>query len=119
MTPARRALYEALQTNGALTMKQLCQLLPCDRASVYRTVALFEKLGVVQRVYTGWKYSVELSDVFDHHHHHATCLQCYKVLVLPEDATLEAVLHTIASKQGFQLESHQVELNGVCQACRK
>src|SRR4051794_16257279 len=41
-----------------------------DRASLYRTIHLFEETGIVQRVYVGWKYKLELTDVFSHHHHH-------------------------------------------------
>jgi len=33
----------------------------------------------------GWKYKLELSNAFQHHHHHLTCLQCGGVTPLPED----------------------------------
>lgn len=47
-----------------------------DRVSIYRSIDLFEKLGIVHRIYVGWKYKIELSDQFMAHHHHLSCLGC-------------------------------------------
>ena len=88
-----------------------------DRASVYRTVALFEQLGIVQQLQTGWKYRLELTDAYHEHHHHATCLRCGRSLIVPEDVALEQYLLAAAQKLDFQLERHQVELQGYCSEC--
>ncbi len=119
LTTARRNVFEALQNQEPQTMHQLvlrCQTV--DRASVYRTVSLFEKLGILQRLQAGWKYTLELSDAFHEHHHHATCLRCGASIALPEDDELEQLLRTIAETHGFQVERHQLELQGVCAACQ-
>lgn len=89
-----------------------------DRASVYRTIQLFERLGIVQRLQVGWKYKLELTDVFHQHHHHATCVRCGKTTLLPEDAALEKRLKTITKNSSFLLQSHQLELSGLCPACQ-
>lgn len=88
-----------------------------DRSSVYRTIALFEKLGIVQRLQIGWKYKLELSDSFHHHHHHLTCRQCGKTFPLTENVQLENMLHKLAMSQDFIMQEHQLEIQGVCQAC--
>ena len=84
-----------------------------DRASVYRTVALFEQLGIVQRLQMGWKYRLELSDDFHEHHHHLHCVSCGQTTALPEDNELEKSLHAMAQAHNFQLQSHQLELGDV------
>jgi len=90
-----------------------------DRASVYRTIALFERIGVVQRLQIGWKYKLELSDAFHHHHHHLTCRQCGRTSPLPEDEQLEKRLKALASGQNFVMQGHQLEIQGLCQTCYK
>jgi Fur family ferric uptake transcriptional regulator len=89
-----------------------------DRASVYRSVALFERLSIVQRLQAGWKYKLELSDAFHEHHHHATCLHCGQVVSLSEDPELEAHLHDLAVAYNFTLRKHQIELSGLCATCQ-
>src|SRR5690348_17256040 len=110
LTAARRAVFEALQNKEPQAMHEI--IVACgskaDRASVYRTAGLFEKLGIIQRLQIGWKYKLELSDVFHHHHHHLSCGRCGKVLVLPEDAVLERHIHALAAAHGFRPTDHQL-----------
>jgi Fe2+ or Zn2+ uptake regulation protein len=119
ITTARSSVFLALKNEEPLTMGSLIERCEeIDRASVYRTVALFEKLGIVQRLQTGWKYRLELTDAFHEHHHHATCLVCGTVQVAPEDSIIEQHLKRLAGTLGFQLERHQLELQGYCSACQ-
>src|ERR1700709_2400788 len=60
-----------------------------DRATIYRTVELFERLGIVHRLNIGWKYKIELSDVFTGHHHHLYCTNCGRMYDLPDNPMLE------------------------------
>lgn len=90
-----------------------------DRASVYRTVAVFEQLGIIQRLQIGWKYKLELSDTFQHHHHHLTCRRCGVSIALEEDSHLEAMLQDAAARHGFLMEEHQLEIQGLCANCKK
>lgn len=32
-----------------------------DRASLYRIITVFERIGIVRRINIGWKYKIELS----------------------------------------------------------
>ena len=88
-----------------------------DRASAYRTIELFEQLGIVQRLNTGWKYKIELSDKFTDHHHHVTCIQCGKTVAMNEQE-LEKFIEQIAHQHGFAPTAHQIEIQGLCQNCR-
>jgi len=119
LTKPRRAVYAALQGEEPLTVPELiARCSGVDRASVYRTISLFERLGIIQRLQTGWKYKLELSDQFHDHHHHATCLGCGKAEVLAEDASLEAHLSQLARASGFSVARHQLELQGWCADCQ-
>ena len=119
LTSARQTVFAALQHQEPLTMRELVARCPgIDRASVYRTVTLFEKLGVIERLQTGWKYRLELSGNYHEHHHHATCLRCGRSLVIQEDETVERYVASVASELGFTLTGHQLELQGYCTDCQ-
>jgi Fe2+ or Zn2+ uptake regulation protein len=118
LTEARLMVFEALQHQEPQSMKEVVAACPdIDRASVYRTIALFERLGIVKRLQIGWKYKLELSDAFHRHHHHLTCLHCGRIMPLPEDRQLEARLHTLARSQDFVMKDHQLEIQGLCSNC--
>lgn len=119
MTKPRQAVFDALQHHQSLTMAELVRACPAiDRASVYRTVELFEQLGIIIRIPTGWKYRLELGEAFHEHHHHATCRKCGASIALPEDKQLEKRMHELAARRNFRLEAHQVELTGLCESCQ-
>lgn len=90
-----------------------------DRASMYRTINLFERLGLIQRVYIGWKYKIELSDVFTHHHHHISCLSCGKIKAIHEESEIESLIKKLSSRYDITPERHQLEIQGYCSSCKK
>jgi len=121
LTSARRTVFHALLNQEAMTMAELVERTSgqLDRATVYRTVELFEQIGIVQRLPVGWKHKIELTDKFNHHHHHLTCTKCGMVTPLAEDETLEARLNELADIYHFKADSHQIEIRGLCPACQK
>lgn len=119
VTASRRAVFEALDDREPCTMHELvakCQGI--DRASVYRSIGLFESLGITRRLYSGWKYKIELSDMFGHHHHHATCVQCGRLFPLDEDVAVESALKALAKRHSFVMKSHEIELTVLCKKCQ-
>ena len=120
MTAARLAVCEALWGKEPQSMHDLAHALAgtIDRASLYRIIGLYERLGIVQRIYIGWKYKVELSDFFAHHHHHISCVECGAVVVIKEESTIEQLLSAIAAQYQFVAQSHQLEIQGLCQNCQ-
>lgn len=121
VTKTRRLIFSTLAEHESMTMSTLVTAVQdsVDRASVYRTVGLFEELGIVQRVQMGWKYRLELSDSFNPHHHHIHCSGCGRVVSLAEDSALERHIHRLAQRSGFRLTAHQLELSGLCKRCSK
>lgn len=119
VTKPRLAVFAALSDDDAMSIGQLVKKLQpaIERTSVYRTVDLFEKLGIINRIHIGWKYKLELSEQFSHHHHHATCLTCGTSITFKENQQTEDSIHKIAEELGFQLQSHTLELRGLCKNC--
>lgn len=120
LTTARRTICEALWDHEPQTMRQLIDRTQgkVNRASLYRTIELFEKLGLVNRIYIGWKYKIELSDTLTHHHHHVSCVQCGKVTAIREEQAVEKLIHALAQKYGVTPQQHQLEIQGVCTDCQ-
>jgi len=119
VTKARLAVFHLLRDSEPQAVVSL--IAGCkgevDRVSVYRVLDLYEKLGIVKRINIGWKYKVELSDVFLDHHHHASCLDCGKVMAVVEDGELEALIEKLGTKSGLSDVSHVLELHGYCREC--
>jgi Fur family ferric uptake transcriptional regulator len=120
MTAARQVVCELLWQQEPQSMGELAKRSQgrIDRASLYRTIGLYEKLGIVQRIYIGWKYKVELSDLLSHHHHHISCLGCGKLVAIKDEDDIEAFIARLAAKHGFTPKSHQLEIRGYCETCQ-
>lgn len=88
-----------------------------DRSNVYRSIDEFERAGIIKKVYTGWKESIELSDSFSHHHHHMTCSSCGAVISFEESKILENEILSIALKHEFIAKNHSIEFSGICRDC--
>ncbi|HEY1835578.1 MAG TPA: Fur family transcriptional regulator [Candidatus Saccharimonadales bacterium] len=120
LTAARKAVFAALQHREPQTMHNIVAACrgQADRASVYRTIQLFESLGVVQRLQIGWKYKLELSDKFSSHHHHLSCTKCGRTIAIDEDPALEKRMRLLAKTNGFLPQDHQLEIRGLCSLCK-
>lgn len=120
VTTVRRAVFCALYQHGPCTMRQLTEYTAmADRVSVYRCVELFEQLGIAQRLPIGWKYQLELTDVFIRHHHHATCRRCGRVIDIAENEEIERLIAAIAQAHHLAEPSHTFEIQGICPRCQR
>ena len=120
MTAPRLAVFDALLGQEPQSMSYIIDKVgkAADRASVYRTVELYEKLGIIKRLHIGWKHKLELSDVFSHHHHHLTCTSCGKIFPLIENPEFERSIKLLALKERFLPKEHQLEIQGICEDCQ-
>ena len=120
-TDARIAVCQALWGKEPQAMSQLVSATASsmNRASLYRTIDLFEKIGLVHRIYMGWKYKIELSDLLTHHHHHLSCTNCGSITAMHEEAEIEKLIQQIARRYGMQAQRHQLEIQGVCKVCQQ
>jgi Fur family transcriptional regulator, ferric uptake regulator len=120
LTAARKLVFELLESDEPQSMHQLLERTGgrIDRASLYRVIRLFEELGIVQRVNIGWKYKLELTDIFNDHHHHISCMHCGKIIAIKENEQIEALIHAFSEKYKISAEKHQLEIQGYCENCR-
>lgn len=121
LTKPRKVVFDLLLNQGPQSMQVLVRRASgkVDRATVYRTVELFERLGIARRLNIGWKYKIELSDVFTGHHHHFYCTNCGRMFDLPDNTMLETMIDTVTAKSGFSPRGHQLEVYGLCVNCSK
>jgi Fur family ferric uptake transcriptional regulator len=119
VTAPRLAIFEFLQDHDPTTITAVIDrhTATIDRASTYRTLALFKSLGIIQDIVAGGQRMIELTDTFDAHHHHLTCLRCGSITAI-EDPAIEHQLDELARAHGYKPTSHQIEVSGLCAACR-
>lgn len=120
VTKPRLELFAVLQKHEELTVLEIISLLKDhDQAIVYRNIKVLESLGVINRLRLGWNSKLELSDVFQHHHHHISCLRCGKVVPMPENKELENNIKRLSRQNNFKVMDHQLEIRGLCHSCQK
>lgn len=120
---ARTAVVEALARHDcAVTALDLDDELrrrqpPVGRASVYRALEQLEQLGLVQRIEVcRGTAGYERVDPTGHHHHHAICRECGRMVPF-EDPTLERAIDQLSDRIDFDITEHDVVLRGRCERC--
>ncbi len=121
VTKTRLIVFNLLKGQEPISMNSLLRIGKnrFDRASLYRTINLFEEIGVAHRVNLGWKYKIELTDKFAHHHHHLSCTNCGRVIPIREDDELEKLIIQISDTHNFSASKHQIEIQGLCSKCMR
>jgi Fur family ferric uptake transcriptional regulator len=121
VTKAREATFKLLLSPEPQSMAELLAKASgsLDRVTVYRNIDVFEKIGLVHRIYIGWKYKLELSDQFIRHHHHMSCLSCGAIIDIEDEQHIDEFITSVASSLGFTPRSHHFEIDGYCRNCQK
>jgi Fur family ferric uptake transcriptional regulator len=120
---ARTAVVEALAGHDcAVTALELDDELrrrqpPIGRASVYRALEQLEELGLVQRIEVSrGTAGYERIEPDGHHHHHAICRDCGRMVPF-EDSSLERAIGKLSESISFDVTEHDVVLRGTCDRC--
>lgn len=120
---ARTAVVEALAGHDcAVTAIELDDELrrrkpAVARASVYRALEQLEELGLVRRIEVcRGTAGFERVDPAGHHHHHAICRDCGRMVPF-EDRSLEQAIHRLSESIDFDVSEHDVVLKGRCHRC--
>ena len=121
---ARTAVVEALAGHDcAVTALDLDDELrrrkpSVGRASVYLALEQLDQLGLVQQIdVCRGTAGYERVDPNGHHHHHAICRDCGRMVPF-EDSRLERALEHVAGEMpGFDVAEHDVVLRGRCDRC--
>lgn len=120
---ARTAVVEALAGHDcAVTAIELDDELrrrkpAVARASVYRALEQLEELGLVRRLEVcRGTAGYERVDPAGHHHHHAICRDCGRMVPF-EDRSLEQAIGELSKSIDFDVSEHDVVLRGRCDRC--
>ena len=97
---------QALQTDKNISL-----------VSVYRTLDLLNELNLVCRVHgqddcQGYVLSSP------GHHHQLVCRKCRKAVEFTGTSELEPFIEAIQKQTGFQIDSHLLQLFGLCPECQ-
>jgi Fur family ferric uptake transcriptional regulator len=120
VTDQRLKILDAMaESPGHKTLGQIfaCLKSPVDRSTLYRTLDLFENLGLVvsaelgdgQRVY-------ELAQQSPHHH--LVCQGCQKVSDLSHNV-LEELALIVAEEHDFEINMDHLVVFGFCSDCQQ
>ena len=89
-----------------------------SRATVYRTLELLVKSGMVRRVHLGEDHYHYEHVTGNSHHDHLICTTCGAVIEF-HDEELERLQMAICEKKKFTPTFHNLQILGVCDACRR
>jgi Fe2+ or Zn2+ uptake regulation protein len=123
LTQARQAVLQVVGAAGAHLQvaevhRRALRLSPrIGLASVYRTIDLLDRLGLVKRVHVGHRHR-HYASATERHGHHLVCNGCGRVVEF-SDCQVEQLAKTLARRTRFLIEGHSIELYGRCPDCRR
>lgn len=122
LTGPRRAILELLEREDRpLSNKEIFQALPkgqCDLVTVYRSIQMLERLGIVKRFQLGdGAARFALLESGDHHRHHLVCTRCTRIEEIGECIVRE-LEQRVAARSKFKAVTHRLEFFGICPACQ-
>lgn len=116
-----RVLDVFLRTEDHVSVEELYRMLGRGRrkvgfATVYRTMKLITECGLAREIVfddgvVRFEHSYK-----QEHHHHLICTRCRKVIEFTSEA-MEKAEEMILEEFGFEMESHQYKIYGVCSDC--
>ncbi len=123
LTGPRRAVLQVLGDEARpLSSQEVFHRLPKgagDLATVYRSIQLLERLGMVKRFHFGDGVArFALLDERHHgHQHHLVCTRCASLVEIG-DCIVRELEERIAARSKFKAVTHRLEFFGVCPACQ-
>jgi Fur family transcriptional regulator, ferric uptake regulator len=120
LTAQRQLVLEAVHGLGHATPEQVHQAVTevaagVNITTVYRTLDLLERLGLVRHTHLGHgapNYSAD-----EHEHVHLVCHDCGDVTEVPT-ALMAGLAERLDGDVGFELDVAHVALSGLCRDCR-
>ena len=110
------AEYDGHFTASELESAARQRRLDIGRATLFRALDLFTELQVVERLDlpSGEHAYVPCAPA---HHHHVICSRCGRTARV-ENCGLGEVVGEVARRSGYQIQSHRLELFGLCRHCQ-
>lgn len=120
--PRLRILDILERSSGHITAAELLTTVEREapsigRASVFRTLDLLIKLGIIWTTVQGGT-TVNYMLMPGGHHHHIICTRCHRRIEF-EDCGLNALIASLESRHGVRIEGHLLEMYGLCYDCQQ
>jgi Fur family transcriptional regulator, ferric uptake regulator len=106
--------FEADELLGKLKEKGI----KTSRATIYRTLDLLVRSGLVRRVHLGEEHYHYERVTRDSHHDHLICTTCGTVIEF-HDEDLEARQLAICKRKKFLPTFHNLQILGICDVCQR
>jgi Fur family ferric uptake transcriptional regulator len=121
LTRQREYILQAFLQNEHITAEQMYRLLAkkdphIGLATIYRTLNLFCEAGLAQARHFGSQTQYD-NVAHKGHHDHLICTGCGKIVEF-ENEEIERLQNQVASRHGFTISTHKLELYGQCSHCR-
>ena len=117
-TKERRDIFKYLAKQHIISSSDIVDYFDGSiwRASVFRTIKLFQELWIIRRVQGADKWeSYEINDS-DHHHEHFNCSNCWDCISFESEKLCKKIFEE-AKKIGFTIQEHNIWVFGICQKC--
>lgn len=122
LTSPRLTILSLLEESGGhITSAELLALVEqhdpsIGRASVFRTLDLMTRLGIIWASVQGGS-TIHYVLMHGGHHHHIICTNCKKLIEF-ENCRLGTLIASLEAEYGVQVEGHLLELYGLCKDCQ-
>ena len=119
----RLLIYQELSdTKTPMSPQELYQILLKKQkriglTSIYRSLDLFESMGMVFKIINGSSVKYKLCEIEDHHHH-IICKACGNVVEL-NFCDISDWSKKVTESTGYQVIDHQLNFYGFCKTCKK
>ena len=88
-----------------------------SRATIYRTLTLLERCGIIRKSMLGGNRAVYEASIGRRHHDHIICVSCGRIEEFRAEE-VEVIQERIARHHGFQIIDHVHQIFGLCSDCR-
>lgn len=122
LTRARLTVLDAIQNLGGhcTSAEVLDAVATLDesigRASVFRTLDLLTKLGIVRPTYVDTSMTPQYVMMPDGHHHHIICTNCKQIFEF-EDCGLSGLAQQLEDTFNLAITGHLLEFYAMCKDC--
>ncbi|MBC7098633.1 transcriptional repressor [Candidatus Bipolaricaulota bacterium] len=116
----RKIVRKVFSMHGHFDASELWEALRDEKvsiATVYRTLDLLERAGLVRRVSLGEAHAHYEHVLGRNDHGHLVCSRCGKVIEF-DSMRIRTLMSQIADENGFELRAATIQGFGLCRACR-
>lgn len=123
-TPERQAILSRVFANpkhfeaDELLVDLRLNKLRISKATIYRTLSLLVKSGLLREVIFGERHAHYEQVYGNEHHDHLVCNDCGKIIEFIE-YRIEKLQDEVCRKNKFEPESHRLQIQGLCEDCTK